>query len=74
MSNQTITSLHPQGNIRIMPLADLMGVHHTTIRRWVKAKKMPQPMSINGILLFRNADVLAFLDEQSKKQAEHGEV
>lgn len=60
---QETTALHPQGQSRIKPTADLIGVHHQTLRRWWKAGKFPKPLEINGILLFRNADVLAWLEE-----------
>lgn len=63
---QEVTSnhqvLHPQGQSRIQPTADLIGVHHQTLRRWWKAGKFPKPININGILLFKNADVLAWLE------------
>ena len=55
--------LHPQGQSRIKPTADLIGVHHQTLRRWWQAGKFPKPININGILLFKNADVLAWLEE-----------
>jgi len=59
---QEVTALHPQGQSRIKPTADLIGVHHQTLRRWWKAGKFPKPININGILLFKNADVLAWLE------------
>ena len=59
---QENTVLHPQGQSRIKPTADLIGVHHQTLRRWWKAGKFPKPININGILLFKNADVLAWLE------------
>lgn len=60
---QETTALHPQGQSRIKPTADLIGVHHQTLRRWWKAGKFPKPININGILLFKNADVLAWLEK-----------
>lgn len=60
--SQKRPTLHPQGQSRIKPTADLIGVHHQTLRRWWKAGKFPKPININGILLFRNADVLAWLE------------
>ena len=59
---QEVTALHPQGQSRIKPTADLIGVHHQTLRRWWKAGKFPKPININGILLFKNADILAWLE------------
>ncbi|MFI8553554.1 MULTISPECIES: helix-turn-helix transcriptional regulator [unclassified Psychrobacter] len=61
---QTPSTLHPQGQTRIKAAADLIGVHHQTLRRWWKADKFPKPTDINGILLFKNADLLAWLDRQ----------
>ncbi len=53
--------LHPQGQTRIKSAATIVGVHHQTLRRWWKADKFPKPIDINGILLFRNADLIAWL-------------
>lgn len=61
---QTATELHPQGQTRIKAAAALIGVHHQTLRRWWKANKFPKPTDINGILLFKNADLLAWLENQ----------
>ena len=58
---QNSSQLHPQGQTRIKAAAALIGVHHQTLRRWWKADKFPKPTDINGILLFRNADLLAWL-------------
>ena len=58
------TPLNPQGYSRIKPTAELIGLHHQTLRRWWKADKFPKPTDINGILLFRNADLLAWLERQ----------
>ena len=60
---QKPNELHPQGQTRIKPTAAIAGVHHQTLRRWWKANKFPKPININGILLFRNADILAWLAE-----------
>lgn len=61
---QSSNQLHPQGQTRIKTAASLVGVHHQTLRRWWKADKFPRPIDINGILLFRNADLLAWLERQ----------
>ena len=61
---QNPSQLHPQGQTRIKAAAALIGVHHQTLRRWWKSDKFPRPMNINGILLFRNADILSFLERQ----------
>lgn len=58
--------LHPQGNTRIRPTADLLGVHHQTLRRWWKIGKFPKPIHINGIPMFRNSDLLAWLEESAQ--------
>ena len=67
---QTTTELHPNGQTRIKAAANLIGVHHQTLRRWWKADKFPKPTDINGILLFRNADILSFLDSQQSTSDE----
>jgi predicted DNA-binding transcriptional regulator AlpA len=58
---QTAKELHPQGQTRIKAAAKLVGVHHQTLRRWWKKDKFPKPIDINGILLFKNSDLLDWL-------------
>ena len=67
---QNPSQLHPQGQTRIKAAAALIGVHHQTLRRWWKSDKFPRPMNINGILLFRNADILSCLDSQQSTSDE----
>lgn len=67
---QNPSQLHPQGQTRIKAAASLIGVHHQTLRRWWKSEKFPKPININGILLFRNADILLFLDSQQSTSDE----
>lgn len=54
--------MNPHGYSRIKPTAELAGVHHQTLRRWWKADKFPKPTNVNGIPMFRNADILAWLE------------
>ncbi len=56
------TPLNPQGYSRIKPTAKLTGFHHQTLRRWWKVDKFPKPTYVNGVPMFRNADILAWLD------------
>ncbi len=58
------TPLNPQGYSRIKPTAELIGLHHQTLRRWWKANKFPKPINVNGIPMFRNSDILRFLENQ----------
>ena len=58
------TPLHPQGYSRIQPTAELIGLHHQKLRRWWKADKFPKPININGIPMFRNSDILRFIENQ----------
>lgn len=58
------TPLNPQGYSRIKPTAELIGLHHQTLRRWWKADKFPKPIDINGIPMFRNSDILRFIENQ----------
>ena len=67
---QNPSQLHPQGQTRIKAAAALIVVHHQTLRRWLKSDKFPKPININGILLFRNADILLFLDSQQSTSDE----
>ena len=61
---QTTAELHPQGQTRIKAAASLLGVHHQTLRRWWKAGKVPKPTNVHGILLFKNSDLIAFVESQ----------
>ena len=56
--------LASNGYTRIMPMADYLGVHHQSIRRWIKQGKIPAPKVVNGLKLFSNAEILQWLDHQ----------
>ena len=62
--------LNPQGYSRIQPTADLIGLHHQTLRRWWKADKFPKPINVNGIPMFRNADLLLWLENHTSTASE----
>ena len=57
-------AIHPDGQMRIKQAAALIGVHPLTLRRWWQAEKFIKPSNVNGILLFKNSDILAFIDSQ----------
>ena len=59
---QSPDELHPQGQTRIMATAKILGIHHQTLRKWWKSGKFPKPTSINGMLLFKNSDILEWLE------------
>ena len=64
-NNPTTTAeLHPQGQTRIKAAAAIVGVHHQTLRRWWKSGRFMQPTNINGILLFKNSDLIAWVEQQ----------
>jgi len=60
--------LNPQGYSRIQPTAELIGLHHQTLRRWWKAGKFIKPINVNGIPMFRNADILAWLESHNANE------
>lgn len=62
--------LNPQGYSRIQPTADITGVHHQTLRRWWKADKFPKPININGIPMFRNSELLAWLESHTANETQ----
>ena len=64
------TPLNPQGYSRIKPTAELIGLHHQTLRRWWKADKFPKPIDINGIPMFRNSELLAWLESHTSNTSE----
>ena len=55
------------GYTRIKAMAGFLGIHHQTLRRWWKKGQFPQPKELNGILLFDNAEVLAFTSQRMNK-------
>ena len=59
-----LDTLPTDGFIRVMPLAQRLGIHHQTLRRWWKAEQFPKPQRRNGILLFSNADVKEWINNQ----------
>lgn len=63
-------SIHPDGQMRIKQAAALIGVHPLTLRRWWQAEKFIKPSNVNGILLFKNSDILAFIDSQHANKDE----
>ena len=63
--NDTPHTLPKVGYTRLMPLADYLGVHHHTIRRWIKTNKMPQPKHINGLMLFENSKIHEWLESET---------
>lgn len=68
-SNTSTTTAHqlaPTGHTRIMALAQYLGIHHQTLRGWIRDDKIPQPKIINGIKLFDNAEILAWLEESAQ--------
>ncbi len=63
-------AIHPDGQMRIKQAAALIGVHPLTLRRWWQAEKFIKPSNVNGILLFKNSDILAFIDSQHSNKDE----
>ena len=65
----TTAELHPNGNTRIKQAAAIVGVSPITLRRWWQAEppKFMKPTDINGILLFKNSDLIAWLEQQHSK-------
>ena len=59
-----LDTLPTDGFIRVMPLAQRLGIHHQTLRRWWKNGLFPKPQHRNGILLFSNADVKEWINNQ----------
>lgn len=60
----TLDTLPTDGFIRVMPLAQRLGIHHQTLRRWWKNGLFPKPQHRNGILLFSNSDVKEWIANQ----------
>ncbi|MGP5271773.1 helix-turn-helix transcriptional regulator [Psychrobacter faecalis] len=69
-TNEQPAPLNPQGNSRIKPTAKIAGVHHQTLRRWWKTDKFPKPIDVNGIPMFRNSDILAWLESHTSNNSE----
>lgn len=67
VSNPTAheAKLASEGYTRIMPMAEYLGVHHQSIRRWIKQGKMPAPKLVNGLQLFNNAEINAWLESHA---------
>lgn len=62
--------LASNGYTRIMPMAEYLGVHHQSIRRWIKQGKMPAPKLVNGLQLFDNAEIQSWLENQQSANYE----
>lgn len=63
-SAEPTTELPKQGFIRIKPCASFLNIHHQTLRRWWKNDLFPKPHKINGMVLFKNSEVLEWIDNQ----------
>lgn len=59
--------LHPLGQTRVLPAAELAGVSRQTLRRWYRAGKFPKPVQINGMLLFKNSDLIEWFEKNASK-------
>lgn len=62
--------LASNGYTRIMPMADYLGVHHQSVRRWIKQGKMPAPKVVNGLQLFDNAEINAWLESHTTENTQ----
>ena len=58
----TKATLSMNGHTRIMPMAEYLGLHHQTLRRWIKQNKIPAPKVVNGVKLFSNTEILQWLE------------
>ena len=56
--------LPSDGFTRLPHLAQRLGVHPQTIRRWWKNGNFPKPKHINGVLLFINSEVKEWIAQQ----------
>ena len=64
------TNLSKDCHTRIMPMAKYLGLHHQTLRRWIKQNKIPAPKVVNGVKLFSNAEILQWLDATNATNSE----
>jgi len=63
LSNTPTTStLSKDGYMRIMPIADYLGIHHQTVRRYVKQGRMPAPKIVCGVQLFDMTEIKQWLE------------
>lgn len=65
--NPTITladlQANPNGLTLLNQTAQLFNRHPMTIRRWLKTDWFVTPVKINGMYYFRNAELLAFIQQ-----------
>lgn len=57
---------NPDGYIRLNALADFLQVHRVTLYRWIRLDQFPKPIKLNGVTLFKNADVVEYLDDKER--------
>lgn len=60
------TEHYPEvGNTRKRHTADFLGISDSTLNRWVKAKKLPQPFELEGgLYVFDAAEIRAWVDNK----------
>ena len=58
----TPAGLNRAGFSRYSEVADYLGVHHVTLRRWAKNGQMPTPHQLNGLQLFKNSELMQWIE------------
>jgi len=59
--------LPSDGCSRTKAVADFLSVSTGTIAKWADSGAMPKPVYINGIKLFKNAEIHSWLSSQTTK-------
>ena len=53
---------NPKELYQVKQIADVFQKHPETIRRWIKAGTITQPLSINGVYYFKGSDIVDYLN------------
>lgn len=64
--NPRADDVDERGYSRIVAMANRLGISPRTIREWIKAGKIPGPIDVNGIKLFKNAEIQDWLDAKKE--------
>lgn len=60
---------NPNDLYQVSQVSEIFKRHPETIRRWIKAGKIPKPLSISGMYYFKGSDLLDYINANDTEGA-----
>lgn len=60
---------NPNDLYQVSQVSEIFKRHPETIRRWIKAGKIPKPLSISGMYYFKGSDLLDYINADATEEA-----